>query len=150
MPFSRQPDQNWASDSLGYEDAVIEQLSLRRLRAAIQNEEISFPSQVPVFACQSRADIQWRLVELYFVCNWSCADLGRRYGVSMERVRQLISQWVRRAAFLGFLQEIPGGDELTLSPAEREPALRIPAQVLRENVLGKNLETGTVALAVSN
>ena len=83
-------------------------MGLRRLRAAIQNHEISFPSQVPVFACQSRSEIQWRLVELYFIRNWSCTGLGRRYGVTMERVRQLISQWVQRAAVLGYLQEIPG------------------------------------------
>ena len=83
-------------------------MGLRRLRAAIQSHEISFPSQVPVFACQSRSEIQWRLVELYFVRNWSCTDLGQRYGVTMERVRQLISQWVLRAAMLGYLQEIPG------------------------------------------
>ncbi|MBV8906336.1 MAG: hypothetical protein JOZ22_22080 [Acidobacteriia bacterium] len=124
---------------------MIEQLSLRRLRAAIQKDEISFPSQVPVFARQSRADIQWRLVELYFVCNWSCAALGRRYGVSMERARQLISQWVRRAVFLGYLQEIPEAYEFASSLAEREPALRIPARVLE-----KNLETDAVALAISN
>jgi hypothetical protein len=85
----------------------IAQTSLRRLRTAIQNSEVSFPSQVPIFVCQSRADIQWRMVELYFVHNWSCGRLGERYGVAMERIRQLISQWVRRAAAVGYLQEIP-------------------------------------------
>jgi DNA-binding response OmpR family regulator len=81
-------------------------LSLRRLRKAIQTGWISFPSQVPVFARESRPDIQWRLVELYFVHNWSCSDLGRRYAVTMERVRQVLCAWVRRAAWLGYLQEI--------------------------------------------
>ena len=85
----------------------ITEMSLRHLRGEIQSSKISFPSQVPVFACQSRVDIQWRLVELYFVHNWSCPDLGQRYGVTMERVRQLISQWVKRATVLGYLQEIP-------------------------------------------
>ena len=47
------------------------------------------------------------MVELYFVHNWSCGRLGERYGVAMERIRQLISQWVRRAAAVGYLQEIP-------------------------------------------
>jgi hypothetical protein len=91
-----------------HEAAVnISQMGLRRLRTAIQNQEVSFPAQVPVFACQSRADIQWRAAELYFVHNWSCSDLGKRYGITMERVRQLVSQWTRRAAVLGYLQEIP-------------------------------------------
>jgi len=94
----------------------ITHLGLRRLRAAIQNQEISFPSQVPVFACQSRSEIQWRLVELYFIRNWSCTDLGQRYGVTMERARQLISQWVQRAAVLGYLQEIPGADIIDPDP----------------------------------
>jgi hypothetical protein len=87
-------------------------MTLRELRTAIQNNRISFPSQVPVFACQSRADIQWRLVELYFVHNWSCAELGERYGVAMERIRQLLSQWVYRATVLGYLQEIPNSQSL--------------------------------------
>jgi hypothetical protein len=85
----------------------IAQMSLRKLRTAIHNNEISFPSQVPIFLCQPRADIQWRLVELYFVHNWSCQDLGQRYGVAMERIRQLLAHWVRRAVALGYLQTIP-------------------------------------------
>ena len=85
----------------------IAQMSLRQLRAAIQNNEASFPSQVPTFACQSRADVQWRLVELYFVRNWSCSKVAARYGVTLERARQLIQNWVKRAIAVGYLQEIP-------------------------------------------
>jgi two-component system, OmpR family, KDP operon response regulator KdpE len=88
----------------------IADMSLRRLRAAIQKGEISFPSQVPMFNRQSRADIQWRLAGLYFVRNWSCTSLGERHGVTMERVRQMLSKWVRRAICLGYLQEIPAAD----------------------------------------
>ena len=86
---------------------TIPEMSLRSLRKAIRNNEISFPSQVPIFLCQSRADIQWRLVILYFVCNWSCCRLGQRYAITSVRVRQIISSWVQRASFLGYLQEIP-------------------------------------------
>ena len=109
----------------------ITHMGLCRLRAAIQNQEISFPSQVPAFACQSRSEIQWRLVELYFIRNWSCADLGQRYGVTMERARQLISQWVRRAALLGYLQEIPDKLEIaipaSIAAAELELSLAMAA-----------------------
>jgi hypothetical protein len=84
----------------------VEQMSLRRLRRAIQDNEVSFPAPVPIFPKQSRADIQWKLVELYFVHNWSPAGIGERYQMTSERVRQVISQWVRRAAVLGYLQEI--------------------------------------------
>lgn len=91
----------------GEVDLSIAQGGMRRLRAAIQKNEVSFPSQVPKFECQSRADLQWRLAELYFIHNWSCPDLGRRCGVTMERARQLIFNWVQRAIVLGYLQEIP-------------------------------------------
>lgn len=108
----------------------INQMGLRRLRAAIQNQEISFPSQVPAFACQSRSEIQWRLVELYFIRNWSCSDLGQRYGVTMERARQLISQWVQRAAVLGYLQEIRGSERVDADPIRRTGAdISIPASI---------------------
>jgi hypothetical protein len=88
------------------DNASLEQMSLRRLRRAIQENEISFPTPVPIFPKQSRADIQWKVVELYFVHNWSPAGIGERYELTAERVRQVISQWVRRAAVLGYLQEV--------------------------------------------
>ena len=108
----------------------ITHMGLRRLRVAIQNQEISFPSQVPAFACQSRSEIQWRLVELYFIRNWSCADLGHRYGVTMERARQLISQWVQRATVLGYLQEIPSPDGVDRSLITHDGVgIAIPASI---------------------
>lgn len=84
----------------------IDRMTLRRLRKAIQENEVSFPAQVPIFPKQSRADIQWKLVELYFVRNWSPGGIAQRYRMTGERVRQVISQWVRRAATLGYLQEV--------------------------------------------
>jgi hypothetical protein len=127
MPFSYLLLDNQAEDGAAME---IANMGLRRLRAAIQNQEISFPSQVPLFACQSRSEIQWRLVELYFIRNWSCTNLGQRYGVTMERVRQLISQWVQRAAVLGYLQEIPGTEGVDRGQARPQGMeLAIPASI---------------------
>jgi CheY-like chemotaxis protein len=88
----------------------IASMGLRRLRTALHNGQISFPSQVPTFSCQSRADIQWRLAQLYFVRGWSSTQLAMRYGMSPARVRQLLSSWVRRALMLGYIQEIPGAE----------------------------------------
>jgi hypothetical protein len=107
VPLSGKPTQRNRNDG-GVGN--IAYLTLRRLRNGIRNDEISFPSQVPVFNNLSRPDIQWRLVQLYFVRGWSCLDLGHRYGVSMERVRQMLSQWVRRAVLLGYLQEMSTAD----------------------------------------
>ena len=116
----------------------IAQISLRRLRNAVQNHEVSFPAQVPIFECQSRCDIQWRLVQLYFVRNWSCPELGERYGVTMERARQLISQWVRRAVVLGYLQEIPAATApLEALAAVDEAALEMPLPVINPAVLSQ-------------
>src|SRR5215469_14052080 len=121
MPFSQTLPENWPDYFSGEASLNISHISLGRLRAAIQNSEISFPSQMPIFACQSRSDIQWRVAVLYFVHNWSCAELGDRYGVTMERVRQLISRWARRAAVLGYLQEIPAATVLPVLETEMVP-----------------------------
>jgi hypothetical protein len=102
----------------------IAQMRMRRLRVAIQNNQVSFPSQVPTFPRQSRPFVQWRVVELYFVNNWSCADLAERYGVSPSRVRQMLSNWVKQAIVLGYMQEIPAWTSLTVKTvAPRETGL---------------------------
>ncbi len=89
----------------------INEMSLRRLRRAIQTQKVSFPSQAPVFVRQMRADIQWKVVLLYFIRNWSCAELGRRYGITRSRSGQIISAWVHRAIALGYLQEVPAAED---------------------------------------
>lgn len=108
MPFSQVPPDNYQRNGDRARLLVeIHQMRLRDLRAAVQGNRISFPSQVPVFERQSRADVQWRIAGLYFVRNWSCNLLAERYGVTAGRIRQLLSQWTKRAAALGYLQEIP-------------------------------------------
>jgi hypothetical protein len=145
MPFSQDFLDNLIEEHWDPEGAVsITQMSLRRLRAAIHNHQVSFPSQVPVFACQSRADIQWRMVELYFIRNWSCADVGERYGVTLERARQLISLWVRRAALLGYLQEIPAAEAREGPSVGYEQSVAVPAALL-----GREVESDS-QLAVTN
>jgi hypothetical protein len=145
MPFSQDLLENRAGHGVESEAAMtIAEMSLRRLRSAIQNHEISFPSQVPVFVCQSRADIQWRMVELYFVRNWSCADLGERYGVTLERARQVISQWVRRATLLGYLQEIP----VVVPSAARPDEQGLRARGLTASVVSPEMEADSLVLTI--
>ena len=80
------------------------------LRSAIRNNRISFPSQTPIFQ-QSRSDIQWRLVLLYFVRGWTCKQLSVRYGLTRQRIEQLIAEWVDSAVTHGYMQEIlPPGE----------------------------------------
>ena len=90
----------------------IAQLRINALRSAIQTNKVSFPAQTPCFN-QSRADIQWRLVQLYFVRGWNCIQLGRRYNLTRQRIEQLLAQWVDCASTLGYMQEIPAPVEIS-------------------------------------
>ena|SRR5208283_3305695 len=92
---------------------------LARLRQAIWNREISFPAQVPSFPRQHSAEIQWRVVTLYFVRGWTCEQLADRYRVTASRVRQLLRLWVECARALGYLQDIPAESSIAI---EREKA----------------------------
>lgn len=130
MPFSQFVVDNSPEGHASREASVtIAQMSLRRLRTAIQSNKVPFPSQVPSFACQSRTDIQWRLVELYFVRNWSCSKVGERYGVTLERARQLIANWVKRAIALGYLQEIPVAAPFVRAAAREERLTATQAEI---------------------
>jgi len=124
-------------------------LGLIRLRRAIRNNHVSFPSQVPVFASQAASDIQWRIVELYFVQNWSVNDLGGRYGCSGSNIRKIISQWVLRASALGYLEEIRSSDAIidttTRSVAQaRNVGARLPLGRILLGQTGIDFVTHTV------
>jgi hypothetical protein len=85
-------------------------MRLSRLRQAVRENRVSFPSPVPKFAHQYRADVQWRLAELYFVRGWSFCQLGGRYQVTAGRVRQTIRRWAEQAIALNYLQNIAAED----------------------------------------
>jgi hypothetical protein len=85
----------------------IERLKINSLREAIRFNRISFPSQVPVFSKHDRADLQRRIVQLYFLFGWSCSRIGSRYSLRRQRVQQILSTWKRRAVQMGYLQSIP-------------------------------------------
>jgi hypothetical protein len=82
------------------------------LRRAISKNQVSFPSQIPVFKGQPWPDVQWRLVQLYFVHQWRFADIGKRYHVTPQRVTQIVTLWRIRAVTLGYIQEIPAETDL--------------------------------------
>ena len=88
--------------------------NIRLMRTAIQNHLISFPSQVPIFMHLQRADIQWRIVLLYFVHGWSSRKIADRYGITGKRVGQLLRQWISRAVLRGYLAPIPSRQECGL------------------------------------
>jgi hypothetical protein len=89
----------------------VDQLTSHALRLAIWRNQASFPAQVPVFEKHTRPDVQWRLVQLYFVRRWSFVDLARRYKVTPQRVMQIVKIWRTRAVALGYIQEISTEDK---------------------------------------
>jgi len=93
------------------------------LRAAIHNNQVSFPSPIPTFSKHTRPDLQRKLVQLYFLCGWSGPKIRARYDLSAQRFQQILSTWKRRAVELGFIQTIPPDQALSFGPVR--PPIRI-------------------------
>lgn len=74
------------------------------LRAAIRENFVSFPSQIPAFT--QRGDMRERIVQLYFVRGWEIKAVCERFGLSRSTVRKLLSDWKARAVGAGYIQEI--------------------------------------------
>ncbi len=98
-------------------DHSIEKLRINKLRKAVRTNRISFPSQVPVFQKHDRADLQHKIVLLYFLLGWSCSKIGNRYGLRRQRVQQILATWTSRAVQMGYLQAIPPAKVLKMLPA---------------------------------
>ena len=76
------------------------------LRRAIRGNIVSFPSQIPILLKQPAADMQWRMVLLFFVRGWSAANIAERFHVPSHRVWKLLNAWSVRAMALGHVQVI--------------------------------------------
>jgi hypothetical protein len=76
------------------------------LRRAIRGNIVSFPSQIPSFPKGSQAEMQWRMVLLFFVRGWSVAKIAERFLVPSHRVWKLLNEWSLRALALGYVQVI--------------------------------------------
>jgi hypothetical protein len=76
------------------------------LRRALRRNIVSFPSQIPVFLKQPPADMQWRMVLLYFIRGWSSVKIAARFNVPTHWIRKSLNEWSVRALALGFVQVI--------------------------------------------
>jgi hypothetical protein len=85
----------------------LDELRLDVLRLAVRANTVTFPSPVPTFEKHDRADLQWKLAQLYFVLGWDCEDIAAKYGLIHQRVRQILRTWRRRAVETGYIQLIP-------------------------------------------
>ena len=93
------------------EETKLEYQGLRQLRRAIHRNRVSFPAQVPTFGKHDRPDLQRKLVQLFFVCGWSCHRIAQRYDLFPKRVQQILNAWRIRAVQTGYIQVIPPLDE---------------------------------------
>jgi hypothetical protein len=101
----------------------LDRLRIDQLRHAVRANWVSFPSPVPTFERHDRADLQWRLAQLYFVLGWSCEAIAARYDLIHQRVRQILNTWKRRAVEMGYIQYIPALENLMIMPAATRTAL---------------------------
>lgn len=76
------------------------------LRAAIQNNLVTFPSQTVYCRNVADGDMRWRIVQLYFVCGWPVRRICVRYRLTRQSVHNILTQWRHRAVAAGFVQEI--------------------------------------------
>jgi hypothetical protein len=76
------------------------------LRQAVQENLVSFPSQVPGFGKQSRPDLRQKIVLLYFVFGWKMDDIAKRYGLGRQHTGQILTAWRIRAVKEGYIQAI--------------------------------------------
>lgn len=109
LPRMRRPDQTSAA-SLGLN---LNKLRLDQIQEAIRANQVTFPSQVPVFIKHSQGKQQCHIVLLYFVRGWSCDRIAQRYEVTRQHIWQIVSEWRRHAVSLGYLQVIPPPEALT-------------------------------------
>jgi hypothetical protein len=101
----------------------LDTLRIDELRQAIRANQVTFPTPVPTFRRQDRADLQWKLAQLYFVRGWSCQGIAAKYGLIHQRVRQILKTWKRRAVATGYIQFIPPAGVLTPVMQPRCPIL---------------------------
>lgn len=97
-------------DGLSSESGQVKE-SLSEMRKMIRARRVSFPSQVPVFTRLHRPDLQWRIVLLYFVRGWPSGRIAVRYGITRERVRQILRHWISRARANGYMDLVPSENE---------------------------------------
>ena len=90
----------------------LSKIRLDQLQEAIRCNQVSFPSQVPVFIKHAVGTQQCHVVILYFVRGWSCDRIAKRYNVTRQHIWQMVSEWRRHAVALGYLQAIPPPESL--------------------------------------
>ena len=98
------------------------------LRRAVRRNIVSFPSQIQAFLRRPAADMQCRVVLLFFVRGWTSIQIAARFGVPKHVIRGILNEWSVRALALGCIQVI--------DPEEFATCCRLDGEY------GTNRETG--------
>jgi hypothetical protein len=127
----------------------LDTLRIDELRQAIRTNQVTFPAPVPTFRRHDRADLQWRLAQLYFVRGWHCETIAAKYGLIHQRVRQILKAWMRRAVATGYIQFIPAAGVLTPVMQPLAPSVNLslapraaPSNTNADSCLGSSPQTG--------
>ena len=88
-----------------------------KLRSAIRNNTVTFPSQMIRLGSRADGDRSDRIVQLYFVRGWSVWRICERYRLSRTKVDAILNRWRNRAIAAGFVQEIPVQREIVTASA---------------------------------
>jgi hypothetical protein len=78
----------------------------RSLRWAIQQNLVSFPSQLPALMAHQGTDVAERVALLYFVRGWPVRKICDRYDLENYAVKKMLSEWRARAVAAGYIQDI--------------------------------------------
>src|ERR1700688_3725966 len=103
-------------------DMELYSVRLDLLQDAIRANQVSFPSQVPVFVRHAPPDLQCRVVQLYFIHGWSCGKIAKRYGFVRNYIWGVVNEWRRHAVSLGYIQVIPPMPQPIASLENQMPA----------------------------
>jgi len=76
------------------------------LRRAVRENIVSFPSQIVAFLRNPPADMQCRVVLLFFVHGRSSVDIAARFNVPKHLIWAILNDWSVRALALGYIQVI--------------------------------------------
>lgn len=76
------------------------------LRRAVRRNIVSFPSQIQAFLRRPAADMQCRVILLFFVRGWTSIQIAMRFNVPKHVIRGILNDWSVRALALGYIQVI--------------------------------------------
>ena len=114
------------------------------LRCAIQQNLVSFPSQVPAFLNRP-TDSQERIAQLYFARGWAVKTICERYSLSKAMVQKLLSEWRIRAIAAGYIQDINPEDLQALAFVKDQADFPLPGYSDREYTAAGQLLPSTGA-----